>query len=147
MAKGQPDFFGQPIQIRYGTISQFYSYAGLTAVGIMVDSTVLFKGIFSSASLLVYQSQSALLNLQYAVYVDGNLICSGVPYIAIRPSVIGTGIAYMSPEYLDTLYYNWTLSYRQQISVETSARIILTGLAGLVPGNNVIATMIGQRII
>jgi len=146
MAKGQPDFFGQPIQPKPGLPIRIGFLGSLIGVGNLIDVTYLFKGTFSR--LIVKTGNNGdLSHLTYNFYIDGNLVAGGYLYGFVRESYFTSIEQTFRPEYIDVINQNHSFVFDKPLSIETSVRVTVTGAAGILVAGWIITAMYAQTIV
>jgi hypothetical protein len=146
MAKGQPDFFGQPIQPKPGLPSRIGFVGALVAVGNLINVTYLLKGTFSR--LVIKTGNNAdLINLSCALYIDGQLVAGGSLYGFIRESYFTDLIPPLRTDYIDVINSNCTFIFDKPLSIETSVRVTVTGAAGVLVAGWIMTATYAQVIL
>jgi hypothetical protein len=146
MAKGQPDFFGQPTQIRYGQPELVINHSDAISAAMVLNEIVLMKGVFVRVFFRYQTFTSHLLVAQY-ITLDGLLISSSRPYDCIRHHSFSLAGDKPRSVYLDTLYHNYTFVYEANISIETSLQILCQGLPGCPAAGLLNVLAFAQRVL
>lgn len=92
MSKGQPDFFGQPQQIRYGSSKIFLSTSASIAVGEISLASFSGKGLLTKLTITLLGALTP--DRMYVV-----LSCDGVQFVLVPIMPIGISLMSLVPRW------------------------------------------------
>jgi hypothetical protein len=146
LSKGQPDFFGQPQQPRFGEFKALAQEDKTFVADLGLTVTYTGKGVLREI-ILHYRSSASYLDGNVVISVDGDeMVNSILGYLALPRS---TSIYSIVPtiDFWDVSLYEIQLRWNKDIDFQDSVSVVFTGAGGLGAGNQASIAIMGSEIV